>query len=91
MDDETGGMLEYHQLVKIPKHCKKWSKAFGKEIGRLVQGLDGIAEGTNTIFSSCMTKSQRIAGKILHMQESVLMSILKKLIQIAAASHWVAI
>ena len=33
MDDDTGDMLEYRQLVKNPKYRDTWSKAFGKEIG----------------------------------------------------------
>jgi hypothetical protein len=32
MDDETGDMLEYRQLIKRPKFRDTWSKAFGKEI-----------------------------------------------------------
>ena len=45
MDDETGDMLEYRQLIKRQKYCDTWSKAFGKEIGRLAQGLNGVVEG----------------------------------------------
>jgi hypothetical protein len=45
MDDETSDMLEYRQLIKRPKYCDTWSKAFGKEIGRLAQGLNGVVEG----------------------------------------------
>ena len=50
MDEETGDMLEYRHLVKIPKYREVWSKAFGKEIRRLAQGLSGTVEGTNTLF-----------------------------------------
>jgi hypothetical protein len=50
MDDETGDMLEYRQLIKRPKYRDTWSKAFGKEIGRLAQGLNGVVEGTNTLY-----------------------------------------
>ena len=50
MDDDTGDMLEYRQLVKNPKYRDTWSKAFGKEIGRLAQGQKGVVEGTNTMF-----------------------------------------
>jgi hypothetical protein len=48
---ETGDMLEYHQLKKRPKYRDMWSQAFGKEIGHLAQGLDGVVEGTNTLIS----------------------------------------
>ena len=50
MHEDTGELLEYRQLVKIPKYRDKWSQAFGKEIGRLAQGLKGVVEGTNTWF-----------------------------------------
>jgi hypothetical protein len=50
MDEETGDMLEYRHLMKIPKYRDTWSKAFGKEIGRLAQGQKGVVEGTNSIF-----------------------------------------
>ena len=50
MDDDTGEMLEYRHLVKIPKYRERWSKAFGKEIGRLAQGYKDEVEGTNTLF-----------------------------------------
>ena len=50
MDEETGDILEYKHLIKILKYQEVWSKAFGKEIGRLAQGLLGIVEGTNALF-----------------------------------------
>ena len=50
MDEETGDMLEYRHLVKIPKYQDILSKAFGKEIGQLAQGQPGVVEGTNTLF-----------------------------------------
>jgi hypothetical protein len=42
MDDETGDMLEYRQLIKRPKFRETWSKAFSKEIDRLAQGQKGV-------------------------------------------------
>ena len=50
MDVETGDMLEYRHLLKNPKYRETWSKAFGKEIGRLAQGQKGIVEGTDALF-----------------------------------------
>jgi hypothetical protein len=44
MCDDTGDLLEYRQLVKIPKYRQKWTSALGKEIGRLAQGIDAIVE-----------------------------------------------
>eukprot|EP00956_Cyclotella_meneghiniana_P027262 scaffold60751_cov36-Cyclotella_meneghiniana.AAC.6 len=50
MDEDTGEMLEYRHLIKRPKYRDTWSKAFGKEIGRLAQGQKGVVEGTNALF-----------------------------------------
>ena len=50
MDDETGELLEYRQLIKHHKFKQTWGKAFGNEIGRLAQGMPGRVEGTNTFF-----------------------------------------
>jgi hypothetical protein len=50
MDDQTGDMLEYRHLVKNPRYRDTWSKAFGKEIGRLAQGQKGVVDGTDTLF-----------------------------------------
>ena len=49
LDEDTRYMLEYHHLVKHPKHKKILDGAFGKEVGRLSQGLPGIVEGTDTL------------------------------------------
>ena len=50
MDQETEDMMEYRHLLKNPKYREVWSKAFGKEIGRLAQGQKGVVEGTNALF-----------------------------------------
>jgi hypothetical protein len=50
MDDETGELLEYRQLIKHNKYKKVWGAASGNEIGRLAQGIPGRVEGTNTFF-----------------------------------------
>jgi hypothetical protein len=49
MDSDTGDMLEYRHLLKNPKYRETWSKAFGKEIGRLAQGQEGVFEGTDAL------------------------------------------
>jgi hypothetical protein len=49
MDSDTGDMLEYRHLLKNPKYRETWSKAFGKEIGRLAQGQEGVVEGTDAL------------------------------------------
>jgi hypothetical protein len=35
MDEDTGDMLEYRHLVKIPKYRVVWTKAFGKDTNAL--------------------------------------------------------
>ena len=49
LDDVTGDLLEYRHLAKHPRHRETWRPAFGKEIGRLAQGLPGVTDGTDTI------------------------------------------
>jgi hypothetical protein len=50
LNQDTGKMLEYHQLLHDPKHKAIWSKAGANEFGRLAQGVGGRIDGTNTIF-----------------------------------------
>ena len=49
LDEGTGYLLDYRHLVKYSNHKKLWGGAFGKEVGRLSQGLPGIVKGTNTL------------------------------------------
>ena len=49
LDEETGDMLAYRQLIRHPENQELWGAQHGKEIGRLAQGLQGIVEGTDTI------------------------------------------
>eukprot|EP00804_Cyclotella_cryptica_P000450 CCRYP_019933-RA/>CCRYP_019933-RA protein AED:0.03 eAED:0.04 QI:0/0/0/1/0.4/0.16/6/0/1642 len=49
LDTDTGELLEYRHLIKNPKYCTIWKNAYGKELGRLAQGIPGTAKGTNTI------------------------------------------
>ncbi|KAL7551824.1 hypothetical protein ACHAWF_015016 [Thalassiosira exigua] len=49
LDANTGELLEYRHLIKHPHYQETWGDAFGKEVGRLAQGLPGIVEGTDTI------------------------------------------
>eukprot|EP00804_Cyclotella_cryptica_P015967 CCRYP_004129-RA/>CCRYP_004129-RA protein AED:0.18 eAED:0.18 QI:0/0/0/1/0/0/2/0/948 len=45
----TGELMEYRHLIKDPKYSTTWRKAYGKELGRLAQGIPGLIQGTNTI------------------------------------------
>ena len=49
LDEETGYLLEYCQIVKQPNHKNVWCGDFGKGVGRLAQGIPGIVEGTDTL------------------------------------------
>ena len=50
LNEATGKLMEYCHLLANPKYCKTWSTAYGKELGRLAQGIPGVVEGTNTII-----------------------------------------
>ena len=49
LDGATGKLLEYRHLLKNPAYREVWGGAYGKEVGRLAQGLDGVVDGTDTI------------------------------------------
>eukprot|EP00804_Cyclotella_cryptica_P026336 CCRYP_007671-RA/>CCRYP_007671-RA protein AED:0.18 eAED:0.21 QI:0/0/0/1/0/0.33/3/0/1086 len=49
LDTDTGELLEYCHLIKNPQYCTIWKNAYGKELGRLAQGIPGTVKGTNTI------------------------------------------
>jgi hypothetical protein len=42
--------MSYDDLVRDPATQKLWSGAMTKELARLSQGIDGLTEGTNTVF-----------------------------------------
>ena len=50
LNQETGEMMEYRQVMKTPKYRALYEKAYAKEIGRLAQVMPGLAGGTETIF-----------------------------------------
>jgi hypothetical protein len=49
LDKESGELMEYKHLVANPKYRTIWTQAYGKELGRLAQGLPNIVDGTDTI------------------------------------------
>lgn len=49
LNKETGELMEYRHLIANPKYQPIWKPAYGKEIGRLAQGILRVVEGTNTI------------------------------------------
>jgi hypothetical protein len=49
LDQETGQLLEYRQLLKHPKFKEIWTRSAADEFGRLAQGIGGRIKGTDTI------------------------------------------
>eukprot|EP00804_Cyclotella_cryptica_P025152 CCRYP_013001-RA/>CCRYP_013001-RA protein AED:0.31 eAED:0.31 QI:0/-1/0/1/-1/1/1/0/468 len=49
LNENTGELMEYRHLIKDRKYSTTWKKAYGKELGRLAQGIPGLVQGTNTI------------------------------------------
>ena len=49
LNQETGQLLEYHQLLKNPKFKEIWTRSAADEFGRLAQGIGGRIKGTDTI------------------------------------------
>ena len=50
MDEQTGRLLNYKQLMRYPKYKKIWSTLSANEFGRLANGVGGrIKNPTNTI------------------------------------------
>ena len=50
LNQQTGELTEYRQVMKNPKYRALYEKVYAKEIGRLAQGIPGLAGGTETIF-----------------------------------------
>ena len=50
LNEETGKLMEYRQIMKNPKYRQLYAASYSKELGRLAQGMPGKAEGTNTIY-----------------------------------------
>jgi hypothetical protein len=50
IDDQTGKILTYRDLIARDDLRVIWSRSFANELGRLAQGVGGRVQGTNTIF-----------------------------------------
>jgi hypothetical protein len=87
MDQETGDMLEYRQLMKLPKYCDTWSKAFGKKLGGWCKARkESLKE--QMPFSSCHTnKCLQKDRRTSRMQGYVPTIVQRRLIQIGSGSH----
>ena len=49
IDEETGKLLEYRDLVKMEKYQDTWTTSLANDLGRLAQGIRGVP-GTNNFF-----------------------------------------
>ena len=49
MDEATGKLLNYRQLMQNPKYKKQWSVSSAKEFDRFANGVGKRVKGTNTI------------------------------------------
>ena len=49
LDQETGKLLEYRQLLKHPRFRDIWNRSGADEFGRLAQGIKGRVKATDTI------------------------------------------
>eukprot|EP00970_Alexandrium_tamarense_P015809 scaffold5534_cov194-Alexandrium_tamarense.AAC.8 len=49
LDQETGKLLEYRQLLKHPRFKDVRNRSAADEFGRLAQGIGGRVKGTDTI------------------------------------------
>ena len=50
LNEETGEIMEYRQLMKSPKYRNLYKHSYIKELGRLAQDIPDVVKGTNTIF-----------------------------------------
>ena len=50
LNEETGEIMEYRQLMKSTKYRNLYKNSYSKELGRLTQGIPDVVKGTNTIF-----------------------------------------
>jgi hypothetical protein len=49
LDQETGKLLEYRELLVHPRYKDVWNRSAADEFGRLAQGIKGRVKATDTI------------------------------------------
>jgi hypothetical protein len=52
IDEDTGKLMEYRDLLKDPKHREDWSRAGANEVGRLFNGVGKNKDGTQRIVGT---------------------------------------
>ena len=69
LNEETGELIEYRQVIKNPKYRILYEKSFSKEIRKLAQGMPGQAEGTEKKSSLTKQMCQWTGGERSPMSE----------------------
>jgi hypothetical protein len=64
LDQETGKLLEYRQLLRHPKYKAIWNRLAATKFSWLAQGIGGRVKGTDTVSSSISTKFPQIGSKM---------------------------
>ena len=64
LGEDTGELMEMRHLMKNPKYRELWGKFYVNELGRLVKGIPGRVEVTNTFFSWTNKTSPTYVGKM---------------------------
>jgi hypothetical protein len=49
LDQETGKLLKYRQLLRHPKYKDVWNRSAANKFGQLAQGIGGRVKGTDTV------------------------------------------
>ena len=49
LDEETGQLMEYRQLLKQPKYSATWTTSYSNEMVHLCQGVGRNTEGTGQL------------------------------------------
>ena len=62
LNEDTGELMEYRHLIRDPKYREMWGQAYGNELGRLAQGMEGRVKGTNKILF--IPKKRLTCGKM---------------------------
>jgi hypothetical protein len=52
IDEDTGKLMEYRDLLKDPKHREDWSRAAANEFGRLFNGVGKNKDGTQRVVGT---------------------------------------
>ena len=50
LNEKTGEIVEYQQLMKSPKYRNLYKNSYSKELGIIAQGIPDVVKGTYTIF-----------------------------------------